>query len=845
MKTKLFIYALLITIVFISCKKDIPPFRDSSLSIESRIDDLIKRLTLEEKIKLLGGSGTFTTQPIERLGIPAMAMTDGPLGPKLQITSRGVEHRGKATNFSAPIAMAATWNDSLIEIVGKAIGRETIAKNFDGILAPCINIIRVPKGGRSFESFSEDPFLTSRMGVAYVKGVQSQGVFATTKHFVANNQEKFRQLASSNVSERALYEIYFPAFKAAVQEGKTWSIMSSYNRINGIYASENKYLLNDILKEQWKFDGFVMSDWGSLHSTVDAANAGMDLEMPTAYYFGEKLLDAVKNNLVDIKTIDDKVRRILRVMIKVGLLNETPKTYPTPIDTVKYRKLALKVAQEGMVLLKNSEKLLPLNSNSISSIAVIGPNAKEAIITAGGSGFIKAYQSVSPLEGIRNKVGDKIKVKYAKGSRRYRHVLPSIPAEYLTPSGGKGHGLSGEYFSNPNLKGKPIVTRIDSIVYFDWKLGGPAENMSGDNFSARWTGYLTVPISGNYEIGVTSDDGFRLYINDKLLMDDWTAHVPRKHVKTIKLKKGVPVKIRFEYFEIGGEAIAKLGIEQLTEKKDLNDAVKLAKNSDIAILCLGLNEDYEGEGKDRKLLSLIPEQENLINAVSAVNHNTIVVLNNGTPITMSHWLKNVPAVIEAWYTGQQTGTALADILFGDVNPSGKLPMTFPTSWAKCPVAKTYPGTKDATNYEEDIYVGYRYYDTKHIKTLFPFGYGLSYTNFNYSGLEITPNPLKESDKINVTLFVENVGKVAGNDIVQLYVHQEKSSLERPAKELKAYKKVYLEPGQKKKVTLTLNAKDMSYYNPKKKSWVLEHGYYDILIGKSSKDIVLNRRVTVK
>ena len=845
MKSKLVIYSILIVLTFISCKKDIVPFRDSSLSIETRIDDLMSRLTLDEKIKLLAGSGTFTTQPIERLGIPAMAMTDGPLGPKLQITSRGVEHRGKATNFSAPIAMAATWNDSLIEVVGKAIGAETRAKNFDGILAPCVNIIRVPKGGRSFESFSEDPYLTSRMGVAYVKGVQSQGVFATTKHFVANNQEKYRQLASSNVSERALHEIYFPGFKAAIQEGKTLAIMSSYNRINGTYASENKYLLTDILKNKWKFDGLVMSDWGSLHSTVDAANAGLDLEMPSAYYFGEKLADAVKNNLVDQKTIDDKVRRILRIMFKVGLLNETPKVYPTTIDTIKYQALALKVAQEGMVLLKNSGNLLPINRNSLKSIAVIGPNANEAIITAGGSGYIEAYQAVSPLDGIRKKVGDKIKVKFAKGARRYRHVLPSIPVEYLTPSKGEGHGLLGEYFSNPDLKGKPVVTRIDSVISFDWKLGGPAENMAGDNFSARWTGFLTAHETGNYEIGVTSDDGFRLYINDKLLMDDWTAHVPRKHVKTISLKRGEPIKIRFEYFELGGEAIAKLGIEHLTEKKDLDDAVALAKKSDVAVLCLGLNEDFEGEGKDRKMLNLLPEQEKLINAVSAVNPKTIVVLNNGTPVTMSHWLKNVPAVIEAWYTGQQTGTALADILFGDVNPSGKLPMTFPTSWKKSPVAKTYPGTKDAADYKEGIFVGYRYYDKKHIQPLFPFGYGLSYTNFEYSGLEVNSVSIKESDKITVKLFVKNTGSYTGDDIVQLYIHQVNPSFERPPKELKAYKKVHLQPGQMKKITLTLPAKDMSYYNPEKNGWVLGKGDYEILIGKSSRDIVLSGRVAVQ
>ncbi|NOY79221.1 MAG: hypothetical protein GXO76_15315 [Calditrichaeota bacterium] len=842
---------LAIAVVFFgeSCSKSIrktTATANPSLSIEARVNMLLQQMTLEEKIRLLGGTG-FTTQPIKRLGIPAMKMCDGPLGSRMKITKNGVEGGGVATNFSAPIAMAATWDDALIRQVGRAIGAETRAKGFDVILAPCINIARVPVGGRTFEAFGEDPFLVSRMTVAYVRGVQSQRVVATTKHYVANNQEKYRTLASSNVSERALREIYFPAFKAAVQEAGTRAIMASYNRINGDYACANHYLLTDVLKNEWGFTGLVMSDWGAVHSTIKTANAGLDLEMPRGRFFNQKLLEAVKTGQVKEGTIDEKVRRILRVEFEAGLFDHPPKTYPSSVDTASHDSLALKVAREAIVLLKNTGHILPLNRKSLHTLAVIGPNAGVAIISGGGSAYLESYKKVSPLEGIRKKVGNQIAVAYAPGARLKTGALPPIPSGDLRPPGSNQniHGLLGQYFNNPNLEGRPALTRIDSTVYFNWHGRSPDPVIHPDNFSARWTGFYVPSASGTFQIGVSSDDGFRLFVNGKLFLEDWSDHGRELKAKPIRLEKGKAVALRLEYYERRGGASVQLGISMRTPEKDLREAVRLAKKSDAVILCVGLNRNLEGEGHDRTTLDLPADQERLIRAVSAVNPKTVVVLNNGTPVTMSHWLNRVPAVLEAWYTGQETGTALADIIFGDVTPSGKLPLTFPKSWADCPVAKTYPGTEKATDYSEGIYVGYRYYDSRHIEPLFPFGYGLSYTTFDYSNLEITPATLGTADTLHVHLTVTNSGPFAGDDIVQLYVHQNNPELDRPPKELKAFTRVHLDPGQSRIVSFQLQARRLGYFHPGKKAWVVEPGSYEIQIGKSSRDIQLTGELVVK
>ena len=819
----------------------------AKLPAEQKVDRLLRQMTLEEKVALLGGTG-FTTTPIPRLGIPPMKMCDGPLGSRMKVSPTGqVQHGGLATNFSAPIAMAATWDDSLIRVVGRAIGTEARAKKFDVILAPCINIARVPVGGRTFEGFGEDPFLVSRMTVAYVRGVQHSGVLATTKHYVANNQEQWRTLASSNVSERALREIYFPAFKAAVQEANTRAIMAAYNKINGLYACANRYLLTDVLKKEWGFSGIVMSDWGAVHSTVPSANAGTDLEMPRARYFNEKLVKAVKEKKVSEATIDDKVRRILRVMNEAGLLGARPKSYPSAVDTVSHDSLALHVAEEGIVLLKNDGHLLPLHPDSLRTLAVIGPNAKQAIISAGGSGYLDSYKKVSPLEGIRRRVGNKIHVSYALGARLRTGALPRIPSKFLTPPGQKPgqHGLLGEYFTNPNLEGKPAFTRIDSTVYFFWNRKSPAPGIPATNFSARWTGFYTPPKTGTFRIGVNSDDGFRFYLNGKLFLEDWRVRGQKLVAKNIHFTKGQKIAIRLEYFQRRGQSVTQLGISTLPSGKLLQDAVALARKSDVAVIFAGLNRRLEGEGHDRSTLNLPPEQEELIQAVSKANPKTVVVLNNGTPITMAHWINAVPAILDAWYTGQETGTALARILFGDVTPSGKLPLTFPKSWEQTPVASTYPGTKDSVDYKEGIYVGYRYYDNKHLDPLFPFGYGLSYTSFEYSNLHIAPETVGRNGVFSVNLSVKNTGSRAGDEIVELYVHENNPKLDRPPKELKAFKRVHLQPGQSKQVTFELNARNLAYFDPHVKSWVVQPDRYTILVGKSSRDIQVQGDVLVK
>ncbi len=845
----IFSAALLVSLFSIRCTWQHRALRVQDLTTfprEEKIDRILRQMTLKEKVALLGGTG-FTTTPIPRLGIPPMKMCDGPLGSRMKITPNGVEGGGVATNFSAPIAMAATWDANLIQKVGQAIGTEAKAKQFDIILAPCINIARVPVGGRTFEGFGEDPFLVSQMTVAYVKGVQSAGVIATTKHYVANNQEQFRTLASSNVSERALREIYFPAFKAAVQQGNTRAIMASYNKINGRYACANRYLLTDVLKNEWGFSGIVMSDWGAVHSTVPTANAGLDLEMPRGRYFNEKLIEAVKAKKVSLATIDSKVRRILRVMDESGLLGKKPKVYPSSVDTAAHRALALKTAEEAIVLLKNQNHLLPFQESRLHTLAVIGPNAAQAVLGGGGSGYLNSYLKISPLEGIRKRVKGKIEVRYVIGAPPEEAALPPIPSKWLVPpkNTGKKHGLLGVYFDNSDLKGKPVLTRIDSTIYFDWHGGSPGAPLRKDYFSARFTGFLIAPDSGTFKIGTVSDDGVRLFVNGKLLIDNWTIHGRRLDVATLHLKKGQRLPIRLDYFESRGRAMIELGLERVQLQQDLEKAVQLAKSSDAVVLCVGLNKHLEGEGRDRNSLKLPAKQEKLIRAVAAANPKTVVVLNNGTPIDMRNWLGAVPAVLDAWYTGQETGTALAAILFGDVNPSGKLPLTFPQKWEDCPVAKTYPGTKDSVSYKEGIYVGYRYYDKHRIAPLFPFGYGLSYTTFTYKELSVSPSSISKSDTFTVSLTVENSGRVEGDEIVELYTREANPVVDRPPKELKAFQRIHLAPGESRRVTFRIDAGKLAYFDPNQKTWVVPSDHYKILVGKSSRDIQLTGDLLVR
>jgi beta-glucosidase len=834
-----FICIILPLLLFISCgqKEDLLKYKDTNLPVEERVEDLLSRMTLEEKIEQLSGLG-FETKENKRLGIPVLKMADGPVG---------VRH-GQATAFPAAVGMAATWNTQLVEKIGAAIAKEAKSKGLNYLLGPCVNIHRYPLGGRNFESYGEDPFLASRLAVAFVKGVQGQKVLASIKHFACNNQEWERSKLDVTLSERALREIYLPAFKAAVQEADVWTVMAAYNKIHSDYCSENKHLLVDILKGEWGCRGVVVSDWGATHSTVKAANAGLDLEMPYGKFFNEKVLGAVKKGEVSEAVIDDKIRRLLRVRFKAGLFERQPLVDETVVHREEHKQLALEAAKQSIVLLKNKKNVLPLDRHKIKSLAVLGPNATDARTGGGGSSKVIPFYAVSPLEGLKKAIGNDIEIKYALGIAIRGDIHPLSPG-YMEPvntSTGK-NGLWAEYFPNTKLEGKPVLTRLDKQVNFNWGYDAPHPALhrpdDRNTFSIRWTGELLPPKTGKYNLNVIHNDGLRLYVDEQLLIDNWKKNRIVYKTASIGLKAGQAYSLRIEYYFDGGISVVKFGWK-LPDHDYLAEAVELAKNSDAAVIFAGLHNRFESESFDRRRLEL-PNQDVLINAVTEANPTTIVVLNTGSPVSMNPWLDKVAAVVQAWYPGQEGGNAIADVLVGNTNPSGKLPFSFIKNNDDSPVFKDYKDKSMNSPYAEGIFVGYRYLDKQGIEALFPFGHGLSYTSFEYGNLIVNPPGIVvgEADfSVTVNVDVRNTGKRKGAEVVQVYVKDVECSVERPLKELKGFTKVVLEPGEEKTVTIKLDRDAFTFYDPDRRQWVVVPGEFEMMVGRSSKDIRLKDRL---
>ena len=864
LEIKLLSYAgiLILTLVQISqlyaqSSIELPVYKDSSKQIEHRIEDLLLRMTLEEKVDLLGGEN-LNTKKNTRLGIPKILMSDGPLGPTI------LKH---STNYSAMINLAASFDTDLMYRVAESIGEETRVMGRNMLLAPMVNIIRLPHWGRSFEVFSEDPYLSSRMTVAYVKGVQSKNVIACTKVITANNQEWNRIEVDAQIDERTMREIYFPSMKAAVQEADTWSVMTSYNKVNGDYGSESKYLLTDVLKNEWGFNGFVVSDWNGTHSTLKMANAGLDLEMPHAKFYGQKLLEAVNTGDVDECQINDKVSRILKAMFKAGLFDESADSYGGHSNTPERNALAREVAQKSIVLLKNENSFLPLQKNKIKTIAVIGPNGDVARMTAGGSGDLTGNYGISAYEGIVNKLGKKANIRFARGIPERKVSLLIVSPKYFMLEDGTP-GIKAEYFNSINLEGEPALTRIEENIRFNWN---PATNgvsdaeyqvgnnkgdnqgspktgvINPDNWSARWTGLLKSPGDGLYEVGFISNNGFKLYLDGKKILDNWLDGLPGQLKSTrFNFEADHVYKIRVEFYEETGTAHCYFGFEPyVPDTQKMNEAIVLASKSDVVVLSLGLNKKMEGEANDRTELGLEIVQLELLKEVIAVNKNTVVVLYNGTPITMSQWIDDVPAVIDAFYPGQEGGNALADILFGDVNPSGKLPITFLKKWEDSPAYGTYPGVREKAIYKEGIFVGYRWFDKKEIEPLFPFGFGLSYTTFEFNDLKLSNDSMTKDDSLSVSITVKNTGKIAGDEIIQLYISDKEASLDREVKSLKGFRRVSLNPGESKTISIQINKSALAFYNADSNSWVVEPGEFEVLVGNSSRNILLKKSFIIK
>ncbi len=687
----------------------------SKSPIEAKITSIIKKLTLEEKIGMLHANGVFTTAGVKRLDIPEIMTDDGPLGVREDV-KEGWGPTGSTTDsatfFPNGSALAATWNPELAYRFGHDMGEEARARNKTVMLAPAFNICRNPLCGRTYEYYSEDPFLNARLAVQSTKGIQSQHVAACVKHYAANNQEIERGRISVEVDERALREIYLPAFKAAITEGNAWTIMSAYNKVRGVYCSENSYLLQHILKGEWQFKGAVISDWGGTHSTVDAANNGLDIEMGSRppydnYYFANALLAAVKSGKVSEKVINEKVHRILWVLYHTSMSDNQP---VGSINTAAHSKTVYDVASESIVLLKNDKHLLPLNMSSIKSVAVIGDNATRTFHLGGFGAGVKARYEITALAGLKNRLGDKVIINYARG-------------------------YSGDYKFDHRASAKDTAKGPDTLAM--------------------------------------------------------TA-----------------------------------------------EAVTAAKKSDVAILIIGGNRDYESESRDRKDLSIPFHEQQLVDAVTTANPNTIVVFVGGAPYDIGKIKENNSTIVWSWYNGSENGNALADVLTGKTNPSGKLPFTFPAKLSDSPseALNAYPGENLHVTYKEGILVGYRWFDTKKIEPLYCFGYGLSYTSFKYSGLYTNKKSYAPTEFITANVKVKNTGKYAGKETVQLYISKSNSVVERAEKELKAFKKVNIAAGETVNVSLKIPVKDLAYYDVKTSKWVIEPGKYKLLAGTSSRGI---------
>ncbi len=814
----------------------------------SRVQKLLDSLTLQEKISLISGTG-FGTRPIPRLGIPAMKMSDGPVG---------VRSPAPSTAYAAGVALAASWDTALANEVGTQIGRDARSRGVQFVLGPGANLYRAPMNGRNFEYLGEDPWLASRLAVGYIEGVQSLNVSATIKHFAGNDSEYARHTSDSTIDERTLREMYLPTFEAAVKEAHVGAVMSSYNLLNGERTTASAPLVRKILKGDWGFGGLYMSDWGATYDGVAAANAGLDLEMPSGRFMNAQTLEpAVRNGVVSESVIDDKVRRLLMLASRLGWLDGQPPDLSISRYNQGGREVARKGALESMVLLKNADGLLPLDIRKIRTIAVIGPNAHPAVASGGGSAHVIAFAPVSVLQGLSEKLGTDRTVTYARGVQTYRALALRTP--FTTQRGGGSFGATVESFPEATFSGSPKSTRVersftigaegfggdpDLLTLYDSlpperasALLAPPESSRGPSFD-RWTAWYDAAAAGPRTIFVQDTGGYRLLVDDEVVID--SAHIPKAMMRQTRrdLTAG-PHKVVLEQTSGPdvGRAFMRVGI---VESADLVDPVakQLAAQADAVVVAVGFDSDLESEGGDREF-SLPPGQDELIRQVAAANPNTLVVINSGGAVDVTPWIDSVKAVIEAWYPGQEGGAALAQLLTGETSPSGRLPISWERAVTDDPTFANYyyndPMHPDRIRYQEGVFVGYRGFEHTGVKALFPFGYGLSYTSFKYSNLKVSPVS-GGPDLYAVTFDVTNSGARAGADVAQIYVGAKSPRVPRPLRELKGFARVELRPGESQHVALTLNARSFAYYDVKGSRWRADAGEYRIDLGRSSEDI---------
>jgi len=814
-------------------------------SANSQIETLIRQMTLEEKVDMLSGETLFSSHGVPRLHIPSFWMSDGPVGAHIPPPS---------TAYAAGIGLAATWDPDLAREVGMQLGRDARSRGAHFLLGPGVNIYRAPMNGRNFEYFGEDPYLGSKIAVGYIHGVQSEDVAATVKHFMGNNSEYARFTTNSIIDERTMREIYLPIFEAAVKEGHVGSVMDSYNLTNGTYMTANRYLNVDVLKHQWGFDGVLMSDWTAAHDGIADANGGLDLEMPFGTYMNRStLIPAIKAGTISQATIDDKVRRMLRLATRFHWLEREQADLTVSRYNQKGREAALKGAQEGMVLLKNEGGLLPLDKTKVQKIAVFGTNAFPGSPTAGGSGEVPTFKTTSILTGISDNNLQK-QVTYARGIPTLHQM--ATRTHFFQDAAEKKPGLLVESFASTDCTGPSTGSHVESAA----EIGHPGfatpediEDMglmtqadfvakmgasSTKKESHRWTGYYKPKSAGEYLLFVETTGKFRLSVDDKVQLDFMV--LPRAVMNQVRIRlNGDAHKVVIDQGEAEAFQQPFLRVAIAAEKELVDPmALQLAKNADVAVVAVGFDADTETEGADRGF-ALPPGQEELIRQIAAANPKTIVVISAGGSVATADWIGKVPAVFQVWYAGQEGGTAFNQALFGDINPSGRLPISWERRIEDNPSMESYyptPKTLDV-HYTDGIFVGYRGYEHKHTKPLFPFGYGLSYTSFRYENLKVEPTT-EPGTLYQVSFDVTNTGARSGADVAQLYVGEKSASVPRPVKELKGFKRIVLNAGETQHVVLPLNARSFTYYDEAAKAWKANAGAYLVEVGRSSEDLKL-------
>ena len=802
-------------------------------AMEQKVDAMVRKLTLQEKIALIGGEDSMYIRAEPGIGLPRLKMSDGPLG---------VRTWGPSTAYAAGINLAASWDTALAKRIGLMLGEDARARGVNFLLGPGVNIYRSPRNGRNFEYLGEDPYLAGQIAVKYIDGVQSRGVIATVKHFAGNNSEYDRHNVNSIVDERTLREIYLPAFEAAVKQGHVGAVMDSYNLLNGQHSTQNQFLNIDVLRKEWGFRGIVMSDWFATYDGIAAANNGLDLEMPSGAFMNAKtLLPAIQSGKVTEYVIDAKVRRILRTAMQFGFFDRDQTNLNIPLFNQQGNAVALQAAEEGAVLLKNEGHLLPLDRHAIHSIAVLGPDAYPARPGAGGSSDVTAFAPVSFMTGLSDALQPGIKVYWSSG-------IPS-PSEIFANS---------RWCADAECK-KPGLIREEFVVATNAKIFSGSDNhvshWTGGQWGkhaktprrVEWSGYFVPKTAGTYRFVAAGigEDTYQLMVNGKQILEQKHFEGQAPKAAKITLEANQSAQVKFVYLPVTDQVTAGLGV--IAEDKLIDpEAVRLAMIADVVVLSVGFGPHTESEGFDRTY-HLPFGQQKLITAITAANPHTIVTLTAGGSVATSGWIGQVPALLQTWYAGQQGGTALAKLLFGNVNPSGKLPITWQKNFDDDPIAKNYyeqPGTHDV-KYAEGLFVGYRHYGKSSVKPLFPFGFGMSYTDFAFSNLSVSPESAGPSGPFTVSFDVKNTGSRPGADVAQVYVGDPSATVSRPAKELKGFSRVILQPGEQRHVTVTLDQRSLAYWSTQQHGWNVDPGKFVVYVGDSSANVPLQKDFTVR